>query len=94
VVPKARFDVSTAMKIQVEVFWVVTISTFRRVLLPPSSGWRLNAEDHGMNEEFHGLLRGICSLKLFIYLLPLGRPSSRWEDNIKMKVVRMWTELN
>jgi hypothetical protein len=33
-----RFEAFTAMKFQVEVFWVVTpIPTFRRVLLSPSS---------------------------------------------------------
>jgi hypothetical protein len=40
--PEARFEIFTAVKIQFEVFWVVT--PFHRSMLPPSS---LHPEDGG-----------------------------------------------
>jgi len=40
-----RFEVFMAVRIQVEVFWIVTL--FWRTLLPPSSGWIL----HGVTTQ-------------------------------------------
>jgi hypothetical protein len=44
---QSGFDVFTAVKIQIEVFWAVTpcsfavrAATFRRATLPPASGWQ------------------------------------------------------